>query len=90
MRLSVCDAFGDSDLQVSRVYAMLLGPAGAHGQEPFLNVFLAELDLPEIVRCDFVEVRREHTVTDKKCIDIVVRTPEAVIGIENKPYAKLQ
>ncbi|MFG1308217.1 PD-(D/E)XK nuclease family protein [Xanthobacter tagetidis] len=86
--------FNPGEATLSRVIAELFDPSGAHGQGPlFLNAFLGVLGLPTLGQFDWcrirteVPVRRMETVGGDRRIDIVIETPDLVIGIENKPWA---
>ncbi|UWQ22341.1 PD-(D/E)XK nuclease family protein [Jannaschia sp. W003] len=87
--LSMFDVLGDSEMQLSRTFAMLLDPRGAHGQGPlFLNAFLRRLGLRERKRSEACTVRTEHTTAYGR-IDILLEMPDATVVIENKPWSGL-
>lgn len=75
----------------SNFLAELLKPSGRHGEENrFLRIFLEQiLNLPAALTGK-VRVTRELSTEDKRRIDIVVETPELLLGIEVKIDAKDQ
>ena len=92
-RLSIFQLLAPNENALSRVLAELLDPRGSHGQgELFLNEFLRQAKLPLVSPAEarHVRVRREFTTHKQRRIDIVVETPNAVLGIENKPWAAQQ
>ncbi len=78
------------------ILAELLNPSGSHGQGPqFLNIFLTRMGLKELASDDTCEVLVEHyigplTETTGGRIDILIKTKNNWIIIENKIYADLQ
>lgn len=75
----------DENRTHSRYLAELLSPAGRHGEgAKFLNAFVNDvLGLALDVR-DRVKVTRELATQDQRRVDIVVESPELIIGIEVK------
>ena len=75
----------------SNFLAELLKPSGRHGEENrFLRIFLEQiLNLPAALSGK-VRVTRELSTEYKRRIDIVVETPELLLGIEIKIDAKDQ
>ncbi|MDQ2736058.1 MAG: PD-(D/E)XK nuclease family protein [Pseudomonadota bacterium] len=89
-RLSLYKLFKPNENALSRVVSDLLDPLGTHGQGPlFLNALLSELGLPRVGARDrgLVRVRREVLTEKRRRTDIVIHTPEVMLGIENKPWA---
>nr|WP_295712136.1 PD-(D/E)XK nuclease family protein [uncultured Halomonas sp.] len=75
----------DENRTHSRYLAELLSPAGRHGEgAKFLNAFVNDvLGLALDVR-DRVKVTRELATEDQRRVDIVVESPDLIIGIEVK------
>lgn len=100
-KFSIFDYFHERETDLSRVFAGLLTPSGAHGQgDRFLSLFLEEIlpllkeTLPEyslpsdLHKC---EVDLEYSTHERRRIDIVLKMPDNnLIGIENKPWAEEQ
>lgn len=91
-KFSVFTYFSENEMALSRIFADLLNPAGAHGQGTcFLELFLNGLDIhhrpTDMSRC---HVTLEQMTVGGRRVDIVLEfsgeTP-FVIGIENKPWA---
>jgi len=90
-RFSVFDLFGPNELALSRVVGELFDPRGSHGQGTlFLNALLSFIGLPPVSLRDIVHVSREVTTEAGRRIDIIVDTPQVLVGIENKPWAGQQ
>jgi hypothetical protein len=53
-----------------------------------LNALLCAIDQPVVSNRDLVQVKREFMTKHRRFIDILIETPTALIGIENKPYAR--
>ena len=82
--------FRSDELALSACIAGLLDPNGAHGQgSVFLQAFFAHMVDKKDLLFDFksCEVRTEHQANDQRRIDIVLRFDDAIVGIENKPWA---
>jgi hypothetical protein len=86
---TVFDFIRPGGLQLSEIHASLLAPSGAHGQGVlFLPEFLNELNLDwPAVDLEAASVEVEALTFERRRIDIVIRIPGAIIGIENKPFA---
>lgn len=88
--------FSPNEPQVSSLLADLLSPTGTHGQGgKFLDLFLCDLcGKPDLAQsANDVEVYTEYVLKpSSRRIDIVLQWPErrAVVGIENKPWARDQ
>jgi len=90
-RLNAFKLFQPNESALSRIIEDFFDPSGSHGQGvTFLNVLLAEIGLPEAVPGDPVRTRREVATAERRRIDLVVETPQVVLGIENKPWAGQQ
>ncbi len=93
-KFSIFDYFHERETDLSRVFAGLLKPSGAHGQgDLFLSLFLKET-LPnysppsDLHKC---KVHLEYSTHERRRIDIVLEMPDNHwIGIENKPWAEEQ
>ena len=86
---NVFDFVAPGELKLSGILAWLLDPSGSHAQETlFLSEFLSEMGLEwaseglETARVDV-----EAPTYEARRIDVVVRMPGGLIGIENKPFA---
>ena len=87
---SFFDYFRSDELALSACIAGLLDPNGTHGQgSVFLQAFFAHMVDKKDLLFDFksCEVRTEHQANDQRRIDIVLRFDDAIVGIENKPWA---
>lgn len=90
-RLNSFTLFRPNEVRLSRIIADLFDPSGAHGQDTlFLNALLKALALPRIGVVDPVSVRREMVTKAGRQIDLVIETPNLIVGIENKPWAAQQ
>ena len=90
-RLNAFDLFRPDENKLSTLIADLLHPRGAHGQGSlFLNELLRAINLPVAGVNDHVTVRREVSTQEGRRIDLVVETPEVIVGVENKPWAAQQ
>jgi hypothetical protein len=88
-RLSLMVLLDPKEPALSRLFANLFDPEGLHGQGPlFLNAMLGALGLPCVVRGNAVRVTTEAMTAKGGRIDILINTPRALIGIENKPWAR--
>jgi hypothetical protein len=75
---------------LSRCLAALLDPHGSHGQrQTFLKAFLGRMPTPvaEAMEDETVRVHLEHPTPAGRRIDVLLESPSALIGIENKPWA---
>lgn len=86
---SVFGYMAPGELRLSKILADLLDPAGTHGQGTmFVAEFLETLSLDwptDDLEAARVEV--EAGTFERRRVDIVVRFPGAVLGVENKPFA---
>lgn len=90
-RLNAFVLFAPNENALSRVIGDLLDPQGVHGQGPaFLNSLLHAAGLQRAGGNDPVRVRREVLTAGSRRIDLVIETPRALVGIENKPWAGQQ
>lgn len=90
-RLNAFDLFRPDENKLSSLIADLLHPRGAHGQGSlFLNELLRSVDLPVAGMNDHVSVKREVPTQEKRRIDLVLETPDVIVGVENKPWAVQQ
>jgi PD-(D/E)XK nuclease superfamily len=104
-RLSAFQLLTPNENQLSRVLADLFDCRGSHGQGAlFLNSLLEQIGLQPVGIRDHDRVRVNREVwTDRNLVsggdsliakdgrlDIVIETPNMVLGIENKPWAKQQ
>ena len=98
-KFSIFDYFHERETDLSRIFAGLLDPSGAHGQgDRFLSLFLKEIlpllkeTLPGYSPPSILHEYKVHLEypTDKgRRIDIVLEMPDNHwIGIENKPWAE--
>ncbi|MGK7754320.1 MULTISPECIES: PD-(D/E)XK nuclease family protein [unclassified Roseovarius] len=87
-RLSAFELLGTKETTLSYVISDLLDPRGTHGQGTlFLNAMLRAIKQPEVHVRDAIRVQREFLTKHKRRIDILIETPNSLIGIENKPFA---
>jgi hypothetical protein len=87
-RLNAFALFQPNEVKLSRVIADLFDPSGSHGQDTlFLNSLLNALGLPRVGATDHTTVRREMVTRAGRQIDLVIETPQIILGIENKPWA---
>lgn len=87
-RLSAFNLFAPGENDLSRLAEDLLDPHGAHGQGAlFLNSFLRAVGVPEVGYGSAIRVRREALTPGRRRIDLLIETSEALVGIENKPWA---
>ncbi|MCJ2077653.1 PD-(D/E)XK nuclease family protein [Methylobacterium sp. E-016] len=86
---TVFDFIRPGELILSEILASLLDPAGTHGQGSlFLAEFLNTLQLDwSTVDLDGARVQVEAPTFERRRVDIVIRFGDAVLGIENKPFA---
>ena len=90
-RLNPFDILVLNEDSLSRIIADLFDPRGKHGQGSlFLDALCLIANLPAAGLGDIVRVKREVVTDQGRRIDLVVETPQAVIGIENKPWATQQ
>lgn len=69
----------------SRYLAELLSPAGRHGEGyRFLNAFVNDVLGLSLDVSDRVKVTRELATEDRRRVDIVVESPDLIVGIEVK------
>lgn len=87
-RLNAFALFQPNEVKLSKVIADLFDPSGSHGQDTlFLNTLLNALDLPRVGAVDPASVQREMVTRAGRQIDLVIETPQIILGIENKPWA---
>jgi hypothetical protein len=82
------DFIEPDEMRLSRIIAWLLDPAQTHGQGGrFLHLFLEELSVvwPSEV-CDRAEAKTEVALPGGR-LDILVRSGDRILAIENKPWA---
>lgn len=90
-RFSAFDLFAPNENTLSRVIIELFDPLGSHGQGVlFLNALLQAIGFARLRQNDPVRVKREAMTRSRRRIDMVIETPQYVIGIENKPWAAQQ
>ena len=100
-QFSVFEYFRPREIDLSRMFADLLDPAGKHGQgDRFLRLFLVGIhrSLDETLHREFplsdihqAKVHREYRTDKNRSIDIVLEMPDNHwIGVENKPRAQDQ
>lgn len=90
-KLNAFSLFSPGENVLSRVLADLFDPRGVHGQgNLYLAALLRELGLPVIGHHEVAVVRREVMTSSRRRIDLVIETPDLLIGIENKPWAAQQ
>jgi hypothetical protein len=100
-RFNLIDFLQPDEYRLSELIALLLDPAGLHGQGPaFLRQFLSRLSAAPAARafasalslCDReVSVALEEPTRQGRRIDLVVSLGHSIgIGIENKPWAGAQ
>lgn len=83
--------FSPNENTLSRIVQDLFDPLGRHGQGAlFLNALLRKIGADPVSPIDTVQVRREVQTEAGRRIDLVIETPTALIGIENKPWAVQQ
>ncbi len=75
----------DENRTHSRYLAELLSPAGRHGEGArFLNAFVNDVLGLSLDVSDRVKVTRELATEDRRRVDIVVESPDLIVGIEVK------
>ena len=75
----------DENQTHSRYLAELLSPAGRHGEgSRFLDVFVKDVLGLSLDVSGSVKVTRELATEDRRRVDIVVESPDLIIGIEVK------
>jgi hypothetical protein len=84
---NVFDFIAPDELRLSSILAWLLDPAGSHGQGSlFLVELLRELGLDgPMDGLDASRVGVEVQTHERRRVDVVVRMPGAILGVENKP-----
>lgn len=89
---NLLDPFRVDELAFSRCLAQLLDPSGSHGQgDLFLKPFLEKLGITFDFRTlQNVKVGLEKLTDEGRRIDIVIDSSQAIVGIENKPWAGYQ
>jgi hypothetical protein len=86
-RFSAFEAMLPGETGLSRVLKFLLDDTAAHGQGPaFLQQFLDLIGCPESNSRPF-HAAAEYPARDGRRIDILLRSRDYIIGIENKPWA---
>ena len=89
-RFSAFEAMLPSETGLSRVLKFLLDAEAAHGQGPtFLYQFLDLIGFPKCESHSF-HAATEYPTRDGRRIDILLRSRDYIIGIENKPWASEQ
>ncbi|MGB7404735.1 MAG: PD-(D/E)XK nuclease family protein [Pacificimonas sp.] len=84
-RLNSFETFNPGEVSFCARLANLWDPRGTHGQGAlFLNALLAWLELPEVDQFERPRVRTEVSFGNRRRIDILIETNDAVIGIEVK------
>jgi len=90
-RFSAFALFAPNEPTLSRVLADLLNPRGSHGQGPlFLNSFFRALEMPGLSIGSGARVSCEVATHEGRRIDILIETRDAIVAIENKPFARQQ
>ncbi|MGF1546708.1 MAG: PD-(D/E)XK nuclease family protein [Thiotrichales bacterium] len=93
-RFNVVSLFDPKEIGLSRILGDLLDPKGTHGQrDAFLKLFLSRIELDKVFGdTRLATVTREDSfVNDQgraRAIDIVIKNREAILAIENKPWAE--
>lgn len=90
---SFFDYLQSDEMGLSNCLAGLLNPRGSHGQgSVFLDSFITEClgQSDWQAEQDCVEVVTEKQANGQRRIDIFLQFPNAIIGIENKPWANDQ
>ena len=88
-RFCIFNYLRDDEYGLSRCLGDLLDPEGPHGQGAiFLDRFLTMIDMSQLRDYSAeAEVRLEQSTDEKRRIDIFIKLPNGLIGIENKPWA---
>lgn len=87
-RFSSFELFRPNEVALSRIIGDLLDPRGLHGQGTlFLNALLRTIGLPPVRSHGRVRVVREAPTSIGRRIDLVIETPDVLLGVENKPSA---
>lgn len=88
-RFRIFDYLRDDEYGLSHCLMDLLDPSGPHGQgRLFLDGFLELLKLPKEGDFeDFKGIHIEHTTERRRRIDLLIHFENALLGIENKPFA---
>src|SRR5699024_2003473 len=96
---TVFDFIDTRETKLSAIIAALLDPEGEHSQgTTFLRAFLQCLapgapvlgSVAETGTGQDITVSVEHETDGHRYIDILIDLPDALIGIENKPWAEDQ
>lgn len=87
----IFDYLRTDEMGLSRCIASLLDPKGTHGQRSvFLDAFLENI-FPEVPswakQGENCQVTTEKQANAQRRIDVYLKFPNGVIGIENKPWA---
>jgi hypothetical protein len=89
-RFSAFEAILPGETGLSRVLKFLLDDEAAHGQGPtFLHQFLDLIGCPDCKSRSF-HAATEYPTRHGRRIDILLRSRDYLIGIENKPWASEQ
>ena len=93
---SIFELFSPNENTISNVLSYLLDPAQTHCQgRLFLDAFLNSLNGRESINRheifvpsfkQSIHVSTEYTIKDNRRIDIVIKSQDAVLAIENKAY----
>jgi len=88
-RFCIFNYLRDDEYGLSRCLGDLLDPKGPHGQGTlFLDRFLGMIGMDELCASSTeAKVRLEKSTDEKRRIDIFIEFPNALVGIENKPWA---
>lgn len=92
-RFNIFRVLGVNHLETrhSAILAEFLNPKGSHAMgSKFLDIFLEELDLKEVIKSDSAKVITEMDCGKFGRIDIVIESKENAVIIENKIYASDQ
>jgi len=92
LRFRIFDLFAPGENTLSNILRELLDPRGTHGQGVvFLAKFLEKIGFPQQTREALAgaKVVRECPTHERRRIDLVIDAPCFLIGIENKPWARL-
>ena len=88
-RFCIFNYLRDDEYGLSRCLGDLLDPKGPHGQGTlFLDRFLGMIGMDELCASSTeAKVGLEKSTDEKRRIDIFIEFPNALVGIENKPWA---
>ena len=89
--LHLFSMFKPDERRITGIIADLLDPRGRHGQGAlFLNTFLTTIGMPEVASSENVTVKVDELTCAGRLVDLMIRTDEAVVGVEVKIGARQQ